>query len=163
MFKKDGKLFGKISVIDVVVLLVIVVLLVGGIRRFSGSEPVQVADENVTMECVLQVKGIREGTAEALKKGGGVSEKETKQYIGKITDVKVEDAKKVLMMEDGSFEIVPMENRYDAYVTIEFTGRAKEDGYFTSANRQIGAGGALNINSKFAQCEGNIFGVRVVE
>ena len=157
MFAKNGKLFGKISIVDIAVVLLIVVLAVGVYLRLSGSVGNFVSGE--TYECVVKVKGVRDFTVEALKKGGEVYDKTTKEYIGTIQSVTTEPATEPLLMADGSHAMAPVEDRYQAYVTIAFTGKESGDGYYTASNQQISTGGTLILRAKWAECEGTFVDV----
>ena len=71
MLKQDGKLFGKISIIDLLAVIALVVLIAGLSFRFTGDRAVTV-ETGRPMECVVRVEGIRQGTVKALEKGGSV-------------------------------------------------------------------------------------------
>jgi len=149
---KNGKLFGKISIIDIAVVLLLIVLIVGVGLRMSGNSGEVISGAEYT--CVVKVESVRKYTVEALAKGGEVYDKTTKEYIGTITGVTTEPATDHLLMADGSHKVVPVENRQHAYVTIAFQGKETPEGYFTSSNQQIYAGGTLVMNAKWAECTG---------
>ncbi len=151
MLKKDGKLFGKISVIDILAVIAVVILIVGVAARFSGNQAVTVSSGQ-EIQCDLRVTEIRQVTVDALKKGGQVYDIDTKEYIGDIVDVKQEDCYSLINMANGERKLVPVEERYDAIVTVAFTGSVSEKGYYTASNRQMSPGGKVGINSKFAHC-----------
>lgn len=162
MLKKDGKLFGKISIIDIAALVAIVILIVGVAVRFSGNQAVTVTGGQ-PIECDLRVTEIRQVTVDALKKGGQVYDIETKEYIGDIVEVKQEDCYSLINMANGERKLVPVQERYDAIVTVAFTGSVSEKGYYTATNRQMSPGGKVGINSKFAHCWSVITDVRLAE
>lgn len=161
MFSKNGKLFGKISVIDIAVVLLLVVLVVGVALRFNGSTGESVSGSSY--ECVVKVKNVRDYTVKALEKGGQVYDKTTKEYIGTIVGVTSEPAAEPLALADGTHALAPAEGRYTAYVTISFTGKESSDGYYTAANQQISPGGTLTINAKFSQCDCTVVDVYPVQ
>lgn len=160
--QKDGKLFGKISIIDIAALIAVVVLIVGVAVRFSGNQAVTVSSGQA-IECDLRITEIRQVTVDALKKGGQVYDIETKEYIGDIVDVKQEDCYSLIAMANGERKLVPVEERYNAVVTVAFTGSVSEKGYYTASNRQMSAGGKVGINSKFAHCWSSIEAVRLAD
>ena len=155
MFSKNGKLFGKISVIDLLVLVLVVVLAFGVYLRFSGNSTTQFVTGE-TYQRVVRVENVRTYTIAALAKGGKVYDASTKEYIGTITDVTSEPGSSAMTLTNGSRILAPMENRYHAYVTIAFDGKESGDGYYTAANQQISVGGTLQLRSKFSECEGKI-------
>lgn len=158
MFSKNGKLFGKISIIDLLVVVLVIILAAGVYLRFSGNN----ADQFVTGEtyhCIVRVENVRTYTIDALSKGGKVYDSSTKEYIGTIEGVTSEPGSAAMTLADGSRVMAPMENRYHAYVTIAFDGKESGDGYYTAANQQISVGGTLQMRSKFSECEGKIVNV----
>ena len=159
MFKKDGKLFGKISIIDIAALLIVILLAIGIFVKFSGTQNEQVASGE-SLECTVQVKNVRDFSVEALKKGGPVYDKTTKEYIGEITNVATEPGTTMLLLNDGSYREVETEGRYNAYVTIAFAGKEGDNGYYTATNKQMSVGSSIGINAKYSQCDGTIKDVR---
>ncbi len=159
-FKKTGKLFGIISIIDIIVVLCIIVLAFGIYMRYTSDSDATAATERTKFQYVYKVEGVREYTLEALRKGGPVHDRETKEYIGDVVDVRAEDAKMDISLVDGRFAIVTIPDKYDAYITIEVDGKYNSLGHYTTANRYIGAGQTLNALSKYSNTEGQIIEVK---
>lgn len=162
MINRDGKLFGKVSIIDIVVVALVVVLALGVYKMFAGgSSAVVTSSEKV--ECTFIIKNVRSYTADALAKKGALYDKVSKEYIGEITDVEVDDGLYQINMADGSFKQVVPEDRYNVYVTVEFDGKASDNGYYTAANKYLGAGTSLGITTKYAECESTVYSISSVE
>lgn len=162
MINRDGKLFGKVSIIDIVVVVLVIVLALGIYKMFvGGSSAVVTSSEKV--ECTLIIKNVRSYTADALAKKGPLYDKVSKEYIGEITDVKVEDGLYQVNMVDGSFKQAVPEDRYNVYVTVEFSGKASENGYYTAANKYLGAGTSVGVTSKYAECESTVYSISGIE
>ncbi len=162
-FKKTGKLFGVISIIDILVVLCIAALAFGIYARYTSDSDANTATERSKFQYVYKVEGVREYTLEALRKGGPVYDRETKEYIGDVVSVSAEDAKMEISKISGEYAVVTVPERYDAYVTIEVDGKYNSLGHYTDANRYIGAGQTLNALSKFSNTEGQIIEVKDVE
>lgn len=158
IINKDGKLFGKVSIVDVAVVIIILVLAIGGYRMFSGNTGA-VVSTGEKIECTFIVKNVRTYTVEALEKKGSLYDKTSKEYIGEIKDIKVEDGLYQVNMADGSFKQATAEDRYNVYVTVEFEGKASENGYYTAANKYLGAGTTLGITTKYAECESTVYSI----
>ncbi len=163
IINKDGKLFGRISIVDIVVVLIVVVLAVGIFLKFSGKSTEAVATTGEEIECTFLVKNVRMYTIDALKKGGQLYDRVAKEYIGEITDVRYEDGKYQVNMADGSFMPAVPDERYNAYVTVEFTGKVNENGYYTATNKYLSVGSTVLFNSKYAQCESTVYSIGTVE
>lgn len=159
-FKKTGKLFGKISIIDIIVVLCIIVLAFGIYMRYTSDSDATAATERTKFQYVYKVEGVREYTLEALRKGGPVHDRETKEYIGDVVDVRAEDAKMEISLVDGTYVTVTVPDKYDAYVTVEVDGKYNSLGHYTAANRYIGAGQTVNALSKYSNTEGQIIEVK---
>lgn len=155
MINREGKLFGKISVIDIAVVLIVVLLAVGIYVKFSGNSKVQVSSGE-TISCTVLVKNVRMYTINALEKGGPVYDKTTKEYIGDIVDVTYEPGLSQVNMADGTYANIVPEERYNAYVTLEFTGKVSDNGYYTATNKHLGTGTNLVMTSKYSACEGMV-------
>ncbi len=162
MINRDGKLFGKVSIIDIVVIALVIVLALGVYKMFADdSSAVVTSSEKV--ECTFIIKNVRSYTADALAKKGSLYDKVSKEYVGEITDVKVDDGLYQINMADGSFKQVVPEDRYNVYVTVEFDGKASDNGYYTAANKYLGAGTSLGITTKYAECESTVYSISSVE
>ena len=162
-FKKTGKLFGIISIIDVLVVLCIAALAFGIYARYTSDSDASAATEHSKFQYVYKVESVREYTLEALRKGGPVYDRETKEYIGDVVGVSAEDAKMEISKTDGKYVVVTVPDKYDAYVTIEVDGKYNSLGHYTNDNRYIGAGQTLNALSKFSNTEGQIIEVKDIE
>ncbi len=162
VINKDGKLFGKISIVDIAIILIIAILAVGVYSRFAGkTETIVTSGEKIS--CTFIVKNVRMYSVEALQKGGPLYDKTSKEYIGEITKVTYEGGEYQVNMADGSFENIVPEERYNAYVTVEFSGKIGDNGYYTAANKYLAPGTSVIINSKFAQCESDVYAIGPAE
>ena len=159
MINKDGKLFGKISIIDILVVLVIIVAALGVYSRFFvGNEKVETASSSI--EYTLKVAGVREGTVNALKNfKGPLYDKETKEYLGEIIDVTSSESVSSVELSNGSIKESVIPERFDALLTVRVDGKINSSGYYTATNQVISAGGTLVFKSKAASTSGTITNV----
>ncbi len=162
MINKDGKLFGKISIVDIAVILIILILGFGLYARFWGQSGAVVSTSE-KIECTFLVKNVRNYTADALDKKGALYDKVSKEYIGDITKVVVKEGMYQVNMADGSFKQIVPEERYNVYVTAEFSGKASDNGFYTAANKYLGAGTSAMITTKYAECESTVYSIEKVE
>lgn len=158
IINKDGKLFGKISIIDIAAVLIIIVLIVGIASRFSGKSNV-VVSSGEKIRCTFLIKNVRTYTVNALERKGAMFDKTSKEYIGEIVDVKQTEGKYKVNMEDGSFKEAVPEERYNVYVTVEFTGKSGSNGFYTAANKFLGVGTSTNITTKYAECGASVYSI----
>ncbi len=151
-----GRLFGKISIVDFVA-LVVLVLLVGwfSYSMFGKNLQRDVSERQQDTEIVVIVSGIRPSTAEAIARSDKVFELKTGARMGEVVDVKTEPADIWLVQGDGKWVKTQSEDRVDAFVTIRGTVRVGEN-VITMNGIEIRVGGGLTLTTKFAAFQGYV-------
>ena len=162
MFNKDGKLFGKISIIDIIVILAIIVAGFGIYNRFSSANA-KVATVTQQIEYTMEINDVRMGTIEALQKKGKVFDATTKEYLGEITDVSYVDAVSPRTMANGEIKNLEVPEKYDATVTLRVDGKVNSSGYYTSNNIILTVGSKHVFYSKCAKTTGEIMSIKEVK
>ena len=70
---EKGKLFGKISIIDIVVVIGIAIAVWGLYAKYTAPAAKEIATEDQTIEYTVKVKGVRQGTVDALTRSKAVT------------------------------------------------------------------------------------------
>ena len=153
---KDGKVFGKINILDFFVLLVIVLLVIGAILKFGKFNNKTDESSAQTIEYKIEVKSIREFTINALASGDTVYDSQTGVNIGKITNVEKKSAETYDVAENG--EIIEVYNpyRYDIVITIETPGDVSKDAYYANKTIELKLDSEKKIETKYAKTTGKI-------
>ena len=143
---RNGRLFGKISVIDLLVVAVVVVLAAAlYFKNTQAHTGTTVTEENITFQ--IRARGVYDYVADAIQVGDGLYDKDYAsggKAIGRITDIQVErDPGKKLALEvnDGTAGLIEADETVDLLITLE--GRGLVDGKRYSINRVY----ALGVNS----------------
>ncbi len=160
MINKEGKLFGKISIVDIVAVLAIIVAGFGIYSRFfAGNEKVEVTKSHI--EYKMKVSEVRIGTVDALKNyGGSIYDTTTKEYMGKIINAEYTEAKKESPLANGTVKESLVPERYDVILTVSVDdGKINDSGFFTANNQKISAGSNYVFESKAAKTTGKIIDV----
>lgn len=160
---KNGKLFGKISVIDIIVVVLIVVAAFGIYAKFTSSSDAVSSSEKANIEFVYKVKSVRDYTVKGFEKGGSFYDSDTKEYMGEVVGVEAETAVMDVNLIDGTYTNVEVPDKFDAYVTVRVSGKYNSLGYYTDGNKYIAAGSTLNAWSKYTNTGGEIVDVYEVE
>lgn len=142
---QKGKLFGKVSIIDLLILLFVIVAIVATVYKFQFSTHKDVNTAEGKIVYTLKVQGVRDFTADQFAAGDEVYDKESNKAIGTIAEVRKEGAEEFVNMADGTFVMQDIPNKYDVYLTIESDARITDEGYFANGTKQIGAYSNLNI------------------
>ena len=82
---KNGKIGGKVSIIDILVVVLVVAVIVGIVARY-GSSVTGAVKSNKQFEYVLKVESVRHYTVDALEKKGKVTDKKSEKDLGEIVD-----------------------------------------------------------------------------
>lgn len=133
MIDNKGRLFGKINVVDFIIVLVIIVALCATVFKFSfspfGGIKNLIATPPIRVEYVLKISGVRDFTAKNVVRGDRLYNEDDNTYIGVITDVEIENATEYVAKVDGTVAMTENPNRYDVYVTVECDAYTKRGTY----------------------------------
>ena len=162
MLDKNGKIGGKVSIIDLAVLLLVIVV-AGGIVFRYGSSATTAVKSSENFECVLKVSNVRQFTVDALNKKGVITDKNSTKTLGEIKNVEVEEARFQSTTADGKIVETVLPDRYTCYVTIEASGKESEDGYIMDDSNELSVGRNMDIYSKYVRTSGEIKSVEKIE
>jgi hypothetical protein len=156
---KQGRLFGKVSAIDLVLLLAVIGLAAGlGYRRLS-PKAVAIVAANTKFYVTLSVEKIRDFSLEAVEVGDVIYEQYGQQPFGTVVAVRSEQSQDVMKKTDGTILVVPMEERYNMYIVVEAKGSISDNGHQVNGNTQISQGSDLRIQSNKIICGAKVFGI----
>lgn len=156
---KSGKLFGKLNIIDLAVILAVIAVIAGITLRFMGGTS-RLVTENTQIEYTVRVKNVRSYTVDALQQKGVVTNKKYTAETGQITNVEVLPATHRSVTAEGKVIEASMPERYDCIVTITANGKETSSGYFDSDNNEISTGREQEINSKYVHTTGTIESIK---
>lgn len=161
---ENGRLFGKIGVVDILAVALIVVLLAMVYVRFTTEDSVNVAvgRDRITFE--LKVASVRSFTSDMLHKGDevyvGVDEEER---IGTVTDVRVEQATQLTATLDGQVIEMPVEDRYNVFITVEQMGRYDHNAYFLTDDFELRLYDTISFMTRYVQSNGTVMSLTAAE
>ncbi len=149
-----GRVFGKISIIDLSVVVILVLAVVWfGYSMFLKNLGNDVEARQEETEFVVVTSNIRHRTAEAIEKSDKIFEFKTGACIGEIVRVTTEPAYIWLVEGDGRWSQTEAKDRVDAYVTIKGLARVG-DNVITVNGVEIRVGGGLSLQTKFSAFQG---------
>lgn len=158
-----GKLFGKISIIDIVVLIGIIIAGFGLYSKYTAPSAEIITTETQTIEYLLLIKNVPQGTVDGLNNSSIITNVHTKEYIGYITNVSPVPALQTVTLSDGSTETTEIPDLFNVTLTVRLEGKAGESGYYTSENQSINIGAIYNINTKYVNASATVTNVYEVE
>ena len=159
LMDKKGKLFGKISIVDILIVLAVIVCIVGVYVRFV-AQPERVQIETKTFTYKVLVSEIREMSVEGLEQSIGttflLNEKGRSDVIGKLVDVESRHYSEPIVKNDGTTEMAEMPSKYEVILTMELDGIVNDSGYYTTDYKSIGVGADLLMMNKYISTSGKI-------
>ena len=158
---KNGKIFGKISIIDLLVVLAIIVGAVGFSIRFF-SDAAENVTQKVKFEYVVQIENVRHFTVDALNKKGIVTDDKSGAIMGEITNVESEPYKVQLAMTNGKVVSAAEPEKYIVNVTVVSEGNETEGGYFVGEDVELAVGSTVEMCSKYANSSGKIKSIKII-
>lgn len=162
LLDKNGKIKGKISIVDVAVIALVIVVIAGICVRYSSIITDSVKSD-ASFRYVLRIPTVRSYTVEALKAGDVVTDKKSDKILGKIVDVTSEPAKLLPTTADGRVIETIVPERFDCYVTVEATGTESESGYIMDDTTELSVGRYVDLYTQKCKTSGQIKSVEVIE
>lgn len=158
---QNGRLFGKISVIDVLFLLVVAAVCAAFYVKFNVLDVTRKTVDTVPVTYKITIYGVRDYTVMSLAVGDLIYDKDYsgEQPVGKITDISVQDAVRAVEKTDGTIVSGPVEGCYD--VTLTLSAQAIRSSGRTLVNRtyEVNVNSERVFNTKYATFSATITGV----
>lgn len=152
---KNGKIGGKVSIIDVFVIVILIVAAFGIAYRFY-SAPSKSARERVNLSYVIEIDGVRKYTVDAMDKKGIVIDAKQKCKIGEITDVVYKPQKMEQFDADGNIVYAEVPDKYTLEITVISEGKESENGYYVGNDTVLSVGSTISLATKYANSSGQV-------
>ncbi|MCL2839171.1 MAG: DUF4330 domain-containing protein [Defluviitaleaceae bacterium] len=140
MIDKNGKLFGRISIIDILILVAVLALGIGFAFRQTSEQLGTVLNANEPFYIVLETNRVRGVAFESLEIGDMVFRLHGRDPMGTVVDIEVHPATQIMRLTDGTAIVAEMEDRYRVVITLESRGSITNTGYFVNGIDHIASG-----------------------
>jgi len=118
-----GKLFGKISIIDIMVILVVIIAVVGiGYKFTRPNAGNTVFTKQDDIQIKFLVDEVQDFIVDAIKVGDPVRESVQNASFGRVSNIETGDAIIWLTTEDGQNVKVSREGFYSVVITMDAKG-----------------------------------------
>jgi len=147
LIDSKGRLFGKINLLDLVVLLAILAVagrFAYGAVKGPAAAP---AGQDQVIEMTLRIPAVTDWTVDVIKVGDELYDSKSNTRMGKIVETWTEPAVAVREMPDG---IVPhvSDTHFDLYVTVRGPARVSPNG-ITMSGIEVKVGRSNQYKSAF--------------
>lgn len=158
LIDERGRLFGRLNVLDALVLLAVVLLAAGLVLRAQRLAALQTEDDKlappeeavpVTYEVTVYNASI--GHVEDIRVGDTLYNRDTSGInVGTIVDMKVTECSLPVQLVDGSYVMGTARDRYRIVLTVESEVRPTRSGrMFINWNSELAAGMTYNYCTKY--------------
>ena len=154
---KNGRLFGKVSVIDVVVVLLVIVLAVA--LRHKAQLPqtgTTVAETPITIQ--VWARNLRPEIVDSIHIGDGLydPDRTTGGAIGRVTDIQVSEGTIQGELMNGEIVQLPCEGRVDLIITLEGKGLVENGRFLLNRVYELGVNSSRTFCTKYAEFIGTV-------
>lgn len=118
LIDSKGKLFGKINIIDLTLILLIGALIAGGVYKFSNLRNVSTEDQQ-QISVSIEIEEGKKGLVEAIEEGDILFDSVRGTQFGKVVGKTVVVHKELVVNKDGTVEYKEIPGSFDAEIRIE--------------------------------------------
>ncbi len=165
LIDEKGRLFGKVSIIDLLVILIFAMVLFVGLKLVFREETTVavVAENQESIRYIIEIQKVRTPFEEMPKPGMAVYNSSKNFYIGDVYEV---DYETYQTLEEnttsGTIELVSQEGLLTVYITVEAIADVSDIGY-TVGSQEIRIGTQVPVKGKGFASYGYIVGLETVE
>lgn len=157
LIDENGRLFGRISVIDVVVIAVIVVLAAALYTKDTALPIAGISDPLQHIRYEVTITNMPDGRLESLREEDTLYDKETGNPMGTIKDIQVEECVISMLKADGTYVMAPVEGRHNVTLTVDAQAMVDERGhYYVNRTNIVGVGWSMDFYTKTSLFSGTI-------
>ena len=133
MIDSQGKIKGRVSIIDILIVLAVLALAAGLLYRRATPRLQDILRPADEFYIVFEVNRIRSVIAEnSVEVGDLLFRQHERQPLGRIVAIERHPATDVMRRSDGTAIMAVMEDRYNLHITIEAVGSITPSGYFVN-------------------------------
>ena len=149
MLDKNGKIFGKLSVVDLIALVLLLLAIAAVSYRFFSGNAILTAN-NQKINYTVKISGVRDFTYPFYKPGLKCFDRQTNKYIGTIVNVRpMEPFFEPVEESDGYMRNHEKPGVIVIYLDIEANGSEGDTAYYAEGTYEIKAGSEIFLNTKY--------------
>lgn len=153
LIDENGRLFGRISVIDVFVLIVVAVMAVAVYMKFNAPSIAGPTVNTIPVTYDVELKSVRLTAVDALRAGDTVYA-DGGYLIGTVAGITVKEATTPSTLQDGTYIIATVEGKYDVTVTIAVDCSVSNGRLYANKNYELGQSAEVKLYTKYYAASG---------
>ena len=163
LIDRNGRLFGKVSVIDLIVVAVVLVLAVALNMKNNHLSHTSTSVTNDPITYQVLVSGSRNYVADAVRDGDLMFDQDRSSggTLGKILSIEVLPGAKMAELNDGTVEVIPAEDCVNLLLTVQGEGIVSDGRVLLNRIYDLGVNSARNFYTKYAQFTGTVTDIQL--
>lgn len=159
---RKGRLFGKVSLLDLLIVAVVVaVALVGYNLLFGENTVTSLEDSQKTVRYTVEMREVRESILTMPEEGGPAFNSSRNYHIGDIVSWRHEPHQEAIQnYDEGTYEWVERDDQYLFYITIEAQADINDFG-IRVGQQEIRIGDEIPLKGKGFASLGYIVGIEI--
>lgn len=154
---EHGRVFGKVSIIDFFVILIVIVIGAALYVKFNVLDATNKTAASDTITYTVTIYGVRGYTADAIETGDILYDKNGgANPVGTVTDVQKADAKKASEKADGTIVMGDYMGRYDVTLTVTANGTKNDGRCLVNKIYELNVNSVRTFKTKFCTFEAAI-------
>lgn len=153
LIDRNGRLFGKISVIDLLVIAVVLIMAAALYSKNTKLESGGTSSSDTTITYQLLVRGARNYVADAVQTGDSLYDPERPSggSLGEITDIQILPCARPAEFQDGTIDFVPAEDSVNLLITAEGSGLVSDGRCLLNRIYDLGVNSNRMFSTKYVQ------------
>jgi len=148
MIDNSGRIKGRISIIDIILVVAVLVLVVGFVYTQTSDRIQQVINPTEPFHVVIQGDRVRHFIIDAVSEGDIMFRLHDRQPLGTVIGIEVLPAMDYLHHSDGTATLAEVEGRYTINITLEAIGSIRDGiGYFINGVDHMSPGREVALHS----------------
>jgi hypothetical protein len=158
---KKGRLFGKISIIDILIIGVLLVAIVAGYKYFAPSAAGSIPEKQDKLQIVFYQEEVNDFTAHAVKKGDPAKDAILHTSLGQVVDVETDKSVSWVKSDKGEFFASSKEGYSSVYITLEASGSTGGSGAVVGGSTYY-IGQIVTLHAGNAAFYGRIYSIKKI-
>lgn len=160
ILNNKGQLFGKISIIDLIIIMIIVAVIGGGIYKFSTLDNIFSGDNLKEVSLVLEVPKENEGLIASIQKGDVLYDSIRGSEFGTVISKSFGPHKELIVDKKGIAEYKEIPGLYDIKIRVESLGNITDNGTIIGST-PIYIGSSIRLRSSLYVFDSDVLDIKI--
>jgi len=160
LMDEKGRIFGKINIFDLIVLVAVILGVAFILLRPTADEKKEAEVSRQSAVLMMEIEGVRDYIAAAYQEGEPIYEGTTE--IGMIKEIEISPQKVVKLQPDGSYKEVERKLYFDVKLTLETDEYYENEGQFVDGKGML-CGTSHSITNGIVNNDAVVRSIKIIE